>query len=108
MDNIEKFFHCHDDFLKGQAESYALCTAFFAAGLLCFKYMENLFYIPGAISGFFLWVVSVALFFNNIKLAEEYVAKKLYPKNSMGFVVIGVIYISSVVCIGFSIIFEAF
>lgn len=107
MGKIVNLVTKHHEFLKNQAERYAICTAFFTAGFLCFKYMEKLFYLPGILSWLCLWAIAWALFSNNIKLAEDYVAEHFAPKRTLKFGVIGAVYGTSVICIGYSILFEA-
>lgn len=107
MGKIAKIVNDHHEFLKNQAERYALCTAFLTAGFLCLKYMEKLFYVAGIVSGLCLLAIALALFSNNISVAEEYVSKNFAPKKTLKFGLIGAVYGISVICIGYSLLFEA-
>ena len=107
MKRIFKLIDVHHKFIKEQAELYALCIAFFSASALCFKYWEKLFYIFGGIAGICLLIISFVLGTRNIVLAEKYIERHFAVKRTWRFALFVLIYTSTVVSVGFGILFES-
>jgi len=106
MKTIALFFDKHYDFIKSQAECFALSVAFCTVAILCFKYMGKLFYILGVISGLFLVIVSLGVALSAIIKAENYINDQIARKGSVLFFVWGAIYTSTVACTGMAIVFN--
>lgn len=106
MKKIALFFGKHYDFIKSQAECFALSVAFCAVAILCFNYLERLFYVLGVISGLFLVVVSLGVALSAIVKAENYINDEIARKGSFRFFVWGAIYTSTVACTGMAIVFS--
>ena len=107
MKTLSNFVSKHESFIKDQSEFYALCTAYFAASVLCFKYWDKLFYVPGAIASLSLFVVSCGLFSRTINRAQKYIEDHFSIKQKLTFSIIGLCYASTVICVGYAVFYKS-
>ena len=67
----------HHEFIKEQAEMYALSSALAAGSFICIKYMDKLLYIIGLLAGIFLAITALGLAVRNIQRAQSYIQRVL-------------------------------
>ncbi|CAB9492585.1 MULTISPECIES: hypothetical protein [Alteromonas] len=103
MNKMTKFFGKHYDFIKWQSECYALSVGFFTVSILCFKYLEQLVYVLGIISGVFLGLIGLGLTLAAIDKAQTYIGDKIAIKGSPLYMFWGLVYVSTAVCTGFAL-----
>ncbi len=97
----------HHAFIKEQAEMYALSSALAAGSFMCFKYMDNLLYIPGLLSVIFLATAAVGLALRNINRAQSYIKKAFGLESKLAFTIFGLAYVSTVASLSLAILFES-
>jgi len=107
MKKILFFIENNHNFIKEQSELFALSMIYFVGSFTCLKYIKELLYFFGFISGVTLLLIATSLGISTIKKAETYIKKEYKPKGKLFINIIGLSYVSVVASLALAIFYES-